>query len=206
MATPNEAKSSESNENYNDNDGLFQLLAMIGMEEWVKLKKKNIGNDEFLSILQSLYNQNQCNPGNFSKLSIAKLKHYLEENVCKFTHFLNYILNQLEKDSANQSRLIDLYLEMISVRLAIANMNQLAIDHFQCMDNIWMTQNRWKDTEQIFNVMIPNVLDSFSKTETMTASLTCDDIKTIIKITKHGASTESAYYLTIECKHYKRNS
>ena len=199
MTTTNEAKNND-----NDNKNGWNK-SIISLEQWIKLKKENIWENELITILNTMYNECQANSGPFSKSLIKQLKQYHKDNIVTTTLFIDYVLNELNYDYQNQSKLIDLYLELLTLKLQILNNNDLAYEKFMSDENILYKKNKWTQSEAKFDVLIPNLMDTFTKSQTIVASISSHDVQTIIKITKHAMASKPVYYLTIECNDYKIN-
>lgn len=205
--TPTQQANQERKEKESDNQWNKSLM-IIGLEQWVKLKSNEINDNELSTILNTIYNDItfKSNCVSFSSKLLQKLKIYNKDNIIAITKFIDYVLNEFDVDPYNdKSRLTDLYLQLLALKLRILDNNQLAYEKFIPDENIWMKHKQWKQSETAFNNVIPNLMDALCESESFVGSIESANVQTMIEITKHGLSKAPVAYLTVEYKHFKIN-
>ena len=173
------------------------------IQQWIKAKKEDISENDLLTIFNTICNS-KCKDGQYSQRSINQLKNYFQNNLCTLNKFIHHVLKQLDQHYENYSKLIDLYFELITLKLQIVDNNEKACNKFISSDNIFLTKYQWQHCESKLNVVIPNFMDTLTSSKILVVGIIqSPDKQTIIKIIRHSLSAHCVYHLTFEYTDYK---
>jgi len=167
----------------------------------LKVNKLSVMIKEMIEKKQKGYNDEEDN--------LQKLMKFYDENITKITSFIELVLNLCEPTIPNYSKLIDLYLELLELKLKMIDNNDIAFEQF-IGKNLFYTRKTWSMVEKIDNFQLPIYIEAHASgnTSKYVSNIESNDTQTVVIIKKSSLNISHLplpfEFLTMECLNFHK--